>query len=94
MGAKRKISERIEQVPRVAPAPTHLEPAGSGHIGVESPAVQLQARLNAAISTSPWSGHVVESRAEQWPGSIRVGILLGSVGASWALFWQAARILF
>ena len=93
MVAKRRIASETDPAAGFSRAPSRLEPAGAGHAGVESPAMLLQALLDAAVSTSPWAGYVVEPRIEQWPGIIRVAILLGGAGASWAMVWEGLQFL-
>lgn len=96
MRATRRIASQLDPTTGVArqATPAHLEPAGPGHAGIESPAVLLQARLDAAIAVSPWVGHDAQSAVDHWPGAVRVAVLIGGASASWALAWQLLQLSF
>jgi hypothetical protein len=79
---------------RAAPVADRIVAADERHGPVESPAMALQVRLDAALTAGPWAGLAVDDRAERWPGAVRVAVLLGGAIGSWMLVWQLARLAF
>ena len=82
MVAQPRFTPQATDKVRTGSAPIHLTPADARHEGFASPAVALQARLDAAISGGAWAGKDTNPHVDRWPGAVRVAVMLGGAGAS------------
>lgn len=92
MVAKRRVMLADRAAIDGAPARPHVSAADSSHKGFDSPAGQLQARLESALA-SAGGAYAIEPVIEPWPAAIRLAVLLGGAAGSWALAWGAAKLL-
>lgn len=94
MAAQPRYDYQDPERERSGPATSRIVSADARHGPVESPAVTLQARLDAALVAGSWSSLAIDERPDRWPGAVRVAVLIGGAIGSWALVWQVARLAF